>query len=155
AYAVGYRSNFRHILVLGLSTAIAHTVTILVLALILGTTVSSIESENAHQWIEVGSGERKKAGSSELLVQPTKTMVKWHFKAFRRFWRQTSKYSHQLDYRDHHKPCLSSLNKAAKSRSIFVSFFINLHQKFGRPTLFCSPKSPAPIIFFSEFLAMV
>jgi len=54
-YAVGYRSNFRHILVLGLSTAIAHTVTILVLALILGATVSSIESENAHQWIEVGS----------------------------------------------------------------------------------------------------
>ena len=55
AYAVGYRSNFRHILVLGLSTAIAHTAGILVLALILGATVSSVSGENARQWIETGS----------------------------------------------------------------------------------------------------
>ena len=55
AYAVGYRSSFRHILVLGLSTAIAHTATILALALILGATVSYVADENAVKYIEIGS----------------------------------------------------------------------------------------------------
>lgn len=55
AYAVGYRSSFRHILVLGLSTAIAHTATILALALILGATVSAAADENALKYIEIGS----------------------------------------------------------------------------------------------------
>ena len=45
AYAVGYRSSFRHILVLGLSTAVAHTATILVLSLILGAAVSAVADQ--------------------------------------------------------------------------------------------------------------
>ena len=55
AYAVGYRSSFRHILVLGLSTALAHTATILVLSLVLGAAVSAVADQNAQRWIEIGS----------------------------------------------------------------------------------------------------
>lgn len=54
AYAVGYRSNLRQVLVLGLTTAIAHTATILLLALIIGATLSSA-GEKMQQWIEIGS----------------------------------------------------------------------------------------------------
>lgn len=55
AYAVGYRSSLRHILVLGLSTALAHTAIILLLAVIFGGAVSAVADEQAHQWIEIGS----------------------------------------------------------------------------------------------------
>lgn len=55
AYAVGYRSSLRHILVLGLSTALAHTAVILLLAVIFGGVVSAVADERAHQWIEIGS----------------------------------------------------------------------------------------------------
>ena len=55
AYAVGYRSNLFHILILGLSAAIAHTATILVLALILGATVSATAGDSARHYIEIGS----------------------------------------------------------------------------------------------------
>lgn len=55
AYAVGYRSSLRHILVLGLSTALAHTVIILLLAAIFGGVASAVADERAHQWIEIGS----------------------------------------------------------------------------------------------------
>lgn len=55
AYAVGYRSSLRHILVLGVSTAIAHTVSIFVLAMVLGAAVSTVAGETAHQWIELVS----------------------------------------------------------------------------------------------------
>jgi nickel/cobalt transporter (NicO) family protein len=55
AYAVGYRSNMRQVLVLGLTTAIAHTATILLLALIIGATLTSVAGEQMQQWIEVGS----------------------------------------------------------------------------------------------------
>lgn len=54
AYAVGYRSSLSQILVLGLSAAIAHTATILALALILGATVSAA-NDAARQYIEIGS----------------------------------------------------------------------------------------------------
>lgn len=54
AYAVGYRSSFGQILVLGLSAAIAHTATILALALILGATVSAA-NDRARHYIEIGS----------------------------------------------------------------------------------------------------
>lgn len=55
AYAVGYRSSLRHVLVLGLSTALAHTAVILLLAVIFGSVVSAVADERAHQWIEIGS----------------------------------------------------------------------------------------------------
>ena len=55
AYAVGYRSTLRHVLVLGLSTALAHTAVILLLAVIFGGVVSAVADERAHRWIEVGS----------------------------------------------------------------------------------------------------
>lgn len=55
AFAVGHRSSLRHVLVLGLSTAVAHTATILMLALILGATVSATADSRAHQYIEIGS----------------------------------------------------------------------------------------------------
>lgn len=54
AYAVGHRSSSGQILVLGLSAAIAHTATILALALILGATVSAA-NDQARLYIEIGS----------------------------------------------------------------------------------------------------
>lgn len=53
AYAVGYRSNLWHVLVLGLTAALAHTFTILVLALLLGGAVSTVASETTHIYIEL------------------------------------------------------------------------------------------------------
>ncbi|MDQ2747570.1 MAG: sulfite exporter TauE/SafE family protein [Acidobacteriota bacterium] len=55
AYAVGYRSSLRHILLLGLTTAFAHTISILILAAIFGAAIANIADEKAHQWIAVGS----------------------------------------------------------------------------------------------------
>jgi nickel/cobalt exporter len=55
AYAVGYRSNVSQILVLGITTAIAHTFTILLLAVLVGGAVSTLSEESAHVYIEVGS----------------------------------------------------------------------------------------------------
>lgn len=55
AYAVGYQGGFRHIFVLGLTTAVAHTATILVLALIVGAAVSSIAEDEARRYVEIGS----------------------------------------------------------------------------------------------------
>jgi nickel/cobalt exporter len=56
AYAVGHRSGLRHILILGLSTAVAHTATILILALILGAAVSTVGGEDALRRVEIISG---------------------------------------------------------------------------------------------------
>lgn len=55
AYAIGYRSNLRHILVLGLSTAIAHTFIILLLAVVFGAAISTVEDQRVHFWIEIAS----------------------------------------------------------------------------------------------------
>lgn len=55
AYAVGYRSSLRHVLVLGLSTALAHTAIILLLAAIFGGVISAVADERAHRSIEIGS----------------------------------------------------------------------------------------------------
>ncbi|MBS1793272.1 MAG: sulfite exporter TauE/SafE family protein [Acidobacteria bacterium] len=56
AYAVGYRSNFPQIIVLGLSTAVAHTLTILILATLIGAAVSSFAQETTQIYVEAGSG---------------------------------------------------------------------------------------------------
>lgn len=55
AYAVGYRSSLPQILVLGLTTALAHTATILVLAAIIGITVSTVAGETMQVYVEIGS----------------------------------------------------------------------------------------------------
>lgn len=53
AYSVGYRSSFPQIMVLGLSTALAHTLTILILAVVVGATVSSVAGETTQIYIEI------------------------------------------------------------------------------------------------------
>ncbi|MBC7796068.1 MAG: sulfite exporter TauE/SafE family protein [Pyrinomonadaceae bacterium] len=56
AYAVGYDNNLRHVLLLGLLTAITHTATIFALAFIFGATLSaSATDEQTHQYIEIFS----------------------------------------------------------------------------------------------------
>lgn len=55
AYAVGYRGGFRHVIVLGLSTALAHTLTILILALLIGAAVSTLTEDSARRYVEAGS----------------------------------------------------------------------------------------------------
>ncbi|MCP9496649.1 MAG: sulfite exporter TauE/SafE family protein [Pyrinomonadaceae bacterium MAG19_C2-C3] len=55
AYTVGNRGRLSHILVLGLSTALAHTTTIIVLALILGGMAGSVAHEHIHHWFEYAS----------------------------------------------------------------------------------------------------
>ncbi len=69
AYAVGYNSNKRHILVLGISTAIAHTASIFILAFILGTMVTSVAGETVHKWIETISGTLLLMTGAFLLVR--------------------------------------------------------------------------------------
>lgn len=53
AYTVGHRGRLGHVLVLGLSTALAHTATIIVLALMLG--VAAGDGEHVHHWFEYAS----------------------------------------------------------------------------------------------------
>lgn len=55
AYSVGYRSSLPQILLLGLSTALAHTLTILLLAALIGATVSSVADETTRIYIEIFS----------------------------------------------------------------------------------------------------
>lgn len=53
AYAVGYRSSLLHILVLGMTTALAHTLTILILAFVLGGAVSTLSTESTQIYVEL------------------------------------------------------------------------------------------------------
>lgn len=53
AYAIGNRSTLLHILVLGLTTALAHTLTILVLAFLIGGAVSTISTETTQIYVEL------------------------------------------------------------------------------------------------------
>ena len=55
AYAVGYRGNYRHVIFLGLTTAIAHTATILILAFLIGAALSNLTEESSLLYVEMGS----------------------------------------------------------------------------------------------------
>lgn len=55
AYTIGHRGRLGHVLVLGLSTALAHTATIIVLALLLGGVTRNVAHEHVHQWFEYAS----------------------------------------------------------------------------------------------------